>query len=115
MLKSRFVCLVGTVALLFSTLLTLGCGEGKTCDCCTERKDCEFGLKCVDLIGGSGKVCGSAGINYCSEDACSANSSSLYDGRIELSTPENNGTYAVVDAFKDLVEEDETPDGGMRK
>lgn len=113
-MKLRLGQLVGYGSILLAMCFTLGCGDGKTCDCCKEKKDCEFGLKCVDLIGGSGKVCGSAGINYCSADACASSSSGLYDSRPMVSTPETDGTYAVVDAFKDLVEDDDDTETSSR-
>ena len=49
-------------------LLTAGCGDGEECDCCDNNFDCKIGLKCVELQGGTGKVCGEIGINYCTED-----------------------------------------------
>ncbi len=58
------------VIILVSTafaLVALGCGDGEECDCCDNSFDCKPGLKCVELQGGSGKVCGEVGINYCTE------------------------------------------------
>ena len=46
---------LGIAALLLSALFATACGDGEVCDCCSSKSDCEFGLKCVDLIGGSGK------------------------------------------------------------
>lgn len=109
---------ISTLFLLLLTLAAWGCGDGEKCDCCKKQSDCKFGLKCVDLIGGEGKVCGEAGINYCSEDACAGSSSSKLvsedypltssdaDGQTVLPDGDGQGTYALVEAFEDLVEED---------
>ncbi len=109
-----------TFFLFFFVLWAWGCGDAKTCECCKKTSDCEMGLKCVDLIGGEGKVCGSAGINYCSEDACSKSSSSSklvsenyplsasdVDEQTLLPDEDAPGTYALVEAFEDLVEEED--------
>jgi len=49
-------------------LLASACGDGEECDCCDTTFDCKPGLSCVELKGGSGKVCGEVGINWCTED-----------------------------------------------
>ena len=52
------------ICLLLSVFM-IACGDGEKCDCCDNDFDCKTGLRCVDLQGGSGKVCGEQGINYC--------------------------------------------------
>ena len=99
MLKKGYRCPIVWGAFFLSAVFMWGCGDGKTCDCCTQKKDCEFGLQCVDLIGGTGKVCGSQGINYCSADACtSGKKSSLFDGQGNPASQTCKGTYAYVEA-----------------
>lgn len=41
-------------------------GDGESCDCCDDTNDCKRGYKCVDLQGGTGKVCSSSSYTICS-------------------------------------------------
>ncbi len=95
-------------------LITIGCGEGETCDCCKSKKDCKFGLQCVELIGGVGKVCGSTGINYCSADACLSSSQSKLEAEnvsvFAINRPDETSSiesYAFVESLKSFVEDED--------
>ena len=58
------------IASLGGAVVLSSCGDGEKCDCCDDNTDCEFPLQCVELQGGSGKVCGEAGVNYCYNTSC---------------------------------------------
>ena len=113
-MNTRITKIITYCALLFSLLGVMGCGDGKTCDCCTKKSDCEFGLKCVELIGGTGKVCGSAGINTCSEDACLSSNSKLLDDPSIVSHEDADGVYAVTESFMSIFEDEDIAAAGNR-